>query len=85
MVKRFIAFVFAAAGVGLFFLGGGYATLGFFALIAGLLVLVRPDGGEANAEADNLRYGDPSRDTTRSDYFMQDPPDGGFGDGGGPL
>ncbi|HEY5700766.1 MAG TPA: hypothetical protein VIT83_01640 [Gammaproteobacteria bacterium] len=83
MIKKLIALTIALGGIALFFLGGGYATLGFVSLIVALLVLVRPDGG--TAAADNLRYGDPSRDTTRSDYFMQDPPGGGFGDGGGPV
>lgn len=84
MIKKLAVSVFAIAGIALFFLGGGFATLGFISLIVGLLVLVRPDGG-AGADSENLRYGDPGRDTTRSDYFMSDTHDGGFGDGGGPL
>lgn len=84
MIKKLAASVFAIAGIALFFLGGGFATLGFISLIVGLLVLVRPDGG-VGADSENLRYGDPGRDTTRSDYFMGDTHDGGFGDGGGPL
>lgn len=84
MLKKLAASAFAITGIALFFAGGGFATLGFLSLIVGLLVLVRPDGG-AGADSEHLRYGDPGRDTTRSDYFMGDPRDGGFGDGGGPL
>jgi hypothetical protein len=84
MLKKLAASAFAITGIALFFAGGGFATLGFISLMVGLLVLVRPDGG-AGADSEHLRYGDPARDTTRSDYFMGDPRDGGFGDGGGPL
>lgn len=87
-LKKPLALIFAIAGVGMLWQGGGFIWLGLFSLIIGLLVLVKPDGidrsdPEARAEYENLRYGHPSRDSTRSDYFMHGPTGGGGpGDGG---
>ncbi|HSS66273.1 MAG TPA: hypothetical protein VLS27_17725 [Gammaproteobacteria bacterium] len=87
-LKKLVALVFGLAGVAMLWQGGGFIWLGFFSLIIGLLVLVRPDGAEqgdsaALAEYENLRHGHPSRDTTRSDYFLNGPTGGGGpGDGG---
>lgn len=91
-IKKPLALTFGIAGVVMLWQGGGFIWLGLFSLIAGLLVLVRPDGNgqgdpAAFAEYENLRHGDPSRDATRSDYFLHGPPGGGagggHGDGGG--
>lgn len=87
-LKKLTAIVFGTAGVVMLWQGGGFIWLGFFSLIIGLLVLVRPDGAESGDPAalagyENLRHGHPSRDTTRSDYFLHDPTGGGGpGDGG---
>jgi hypothetical protein len=87
-LKKLVAMVFGIAGVAMLWQGGGFIWLGFFSLITGLLVLVRPDGAgsgdpAASAEYVNLRHGHPSRDTTRSGYFVHDPTAGGGpGDGG---
>ena len=87
-LKKLIAIAFGIAGVVMLWQGGGFIWLGFFSLIAGLLVLVRPESSAsgdpaASAEYENLRHGHPSRDTTRSDYFLHDPTGGsGPGDGG---
>ncbi len=86
-LKKLLALTFGIAGVAMLWQGGGFIWLGIFSLIAGLLILVRPDGENnadpaALAEYDNLRHGHPSRDATRSDYFLHNPPDGGPGDGG---
>lgn len=87
-LKKIVVLAFAIAGVSLPWLGGGYIWLGFFALIAGLLILVRPDAESrgdpaAQAEHHNLVHGHPSRDATRTDYFLHDPLGGGGpGDGG---
>lgn len=86
-LKKPVALVFGIAGLVMLWQGGGFIWLGFFSLIAGLLVLVRPDGNgsddpAASAEYENLHHGHPSRDTTRSDYFTHDQTGGGPGDGG---
>jgi hypothetical protein len=87
-LKKLLVIVFAIAGVVMLWQGGGFIWLGFISLIIGLLVLVRPD---ANGQTDpaalseyvNLRHAHPSRDTTRSDYFLHGPSGGGGpGDGG---
>jgi hypothetical protein len=86
--KKLLALVFAIAGVVMLWQGGGFIWLGLISLIIGLLVLVRPDGNgqshpAALAEYENSRHGHPSRDTTRSDYFLHGPSGGGGpGDGG---
>jgi hypothetical protein len=87
-LKKLLVIVFAIAGVVMLWQGGGFIWLGLISLIVGLLVLVRLD---ANDETDpatpseyvNLRHVHPSRDTTRSDYFLHGPGGGGGpGDGG---
>lgn len=86
-MKKVLALALGFAGVVMLFQGGGFIWLGFFSLIAGLLVLVKPEkpvegDPAAVAEYENLRHGHPSRDATRSDYFLHGPPGGGSGDGG---
>lgn len=87
-LKKPLALIFGIAGMVMIWQGGGFIWLGLFSLIAGLLVLVRPDGTNrsdpsAMAEYEDLRRGHPTRDTTRSDYFMHGPTGGGGpGDGG---
>jgi hypothetical protein len=87
-LKKLVALAFGIAGVVMLWQGGGFIWPGFFSLIIGLLVLVRLDGTKrgdpaASAEYENLRHGHPSRNTTRSDYFLYDPTGGGGpGDGG---
>lgn len=86
-MKKILALVLGIAGVAMLFQGGGFIWLGFFSLIAALLVLVKPEkpadsDPAAVAEYENLRHGQPSRDATRSDYFLHGPPGSGSGDGG---
>jgi len=87
-LKKIVSLVFGIAGVVMLWQGGGFIWLGFFSLITGLLVLVRPDRAAqgdpaAVAEYEHLRHGHPSRDATRSDYFLHEPTGGGGpGDGG---
>ena len=85
--KKVFSLALGIGGVVMLFQGGGFIWLGFFALIAALLVLVKPEkpvqgDPKAVAEYENLRHGHPSRDATRSDYSLHGPPGGGSGDGG---
>lgn len=86
-LRKLLALTFGIAGVAMLWQGGGFIWLGFFSLVAGLLILVRPDGEKkadpaALAEYDDLRHGHPLRDSTRSDYLLHNPTYGGPGDGG---
>lgn len=86
-LKKLLALIFSIAGVAMLWQGGGFIWLGFFSLVAGLLILIRPDGENkadpaALPEYDDLRYGHPSRAAARSDYVLHNPTDGGPGDGG---
>lgn len=84
---KILAPLLAVAAV-LLFVEGGMATFigGIACLAVAVAIFIRPAStGAANASAvaekDMLQHGNPSRDTTRSDYFLHGP-GGGFGDGG---
>ena len=87
MLRTIIALGLILGGVVVAWQGGVYIWLGLVSLIAGLLVLAKPrpevKGDPASVAAhDNLRHGNPSRDTTRSDYFLHGGPSGGGGGSG---
>lgn len=91
MWRRIIALGLVIGGVVVAWQGGFFIWLGLFSLIGGLLVVAKPqaevmDDPASTAAHDNLRHGNPSRDATRSDYFLHGGPPGGGGgpgDGGG--
>lgn len=89
MLRKIFATAMVLGGVFVAWQGGVLIWLGLFSLIAGLLVLAKPqpdvkDDPASTAAQENLRHGNPSRDTTRSDYFLHGgPPGGGSGSGDG--